>query len=71
MSINKRPLILVTNDDGITSLGIKTLVELMTQLGEVVVVAPNSPQSGMGHAITVGEPLRLYKTDIFENVGLI
>jgi len=68
MSINKRPLILVTNDDGITSLGIKTLVELMTQLGEVVVVAPNSPQSGMGHAITVGEPLRLYKTDIFENV---
>lgn len=68
MSIDKRPLILVTNDDGITSLGIKTLVELMTELGEVVVVAPNSPQSGMGHAITMGEPLRLYKTDIFENV---
>lgn len=68
MSIDKRPLILVTNDDGITSLGIKTLVEIMTQLGEVVVVAPNSPQSGMGHAITMGEPLRLYKTDIFEGV---
>lgn len=68
MSIDKRPLILVTNDDGITSLGIRTLVEIMTKLGEVVVVAPNSPQSGMGHAITMGEPLRLYKTDIFENV---
>ncbi len=68
MSISKRPLILVTNDDGITSLGIRTLVELMTQLGDVVVVAPNSPQSGMGHAITMGEPLRLYKTDIFVDV---
>lgn len=68
MSISKRPLILVTNDDGITSLGIRTLVELMVVLGDVVVVAPNSPQSGMGHAITMGEPLRLYKTDIFEGV---
>jgi 5'-nucleotidase len=68
MSIDKRPLILVTNDDGITSLGIRTLVEIMTQIGEVVVVAPNSPQSGMGHAITMGEPLRLYKTDIFDDV---
>jgi 5'-nucleotidase len=64
----KKPLILVTNDDGITSKGIRTLVELMLQLGEVLVVAPNSPQSGMGHAITMGEPLRLYPTDIFENV---
>ena len=65
---SKRPLILVTNDDGITSWGIRTLVELMQQLGEVVVVAPDSPQSGMGHAITIGEPLRLYPTDIFANV---
>lgn len=63
-----KPLILVTNDDGITSLGIKTLVEAMQTIGEVIVVAPNSPQSGMGHAITIGEPLRLYKTDIFDHV---
>ncbi len=68
MSNNKKPLILVTNDDGITALGIRTLVNLMTTIGEVVVVAPNSPQSGMGHAITIGEPLRLYETDIFEGV---
>ncbi len=45
-----KPLILVSNDDGITSRGIRKLVELMQQLGEVVVVAPDSPQSGMGHA---------------------
>jgi len=59
---------LVSNDDGITSLGIRTLVEVMQELGEVVVVAPDSPQSGMGHAITIGEPLRLHATPIFENV---
>lgn len=60
-----QPLILVSNDDGITSYGIKTLVEIMTQLGEVVVVAPDSPQSGQGHAITVDHLLRLKKTDVF------
>ncbi len=63
------PLILVTNDDGITSHGIRTLVELMQQLGDVIVVAPNSPQSGMGHAITISSPLRLYPSDIFANVS--
>ena len=41
------------------------LVDLMNELGEVVVVAPDSPQSGMGHAITVGNTLRLDKADIF------
>jgi len=64
----KKPLILVSNDDGITSRGIRLLVELMKELGEVVVVAPDSPQSAMGHAITVGNTLRLDQTDIFEGV---
>jgi 5'-nucleotidase len=64
----KRPLILVSNDDGITSNGIFTLVEVMKELGEVVVVAPDSPQSGMGHAITIGNTLRLEETDIFDDV---
>jgi 5'-nucleotidase len=63
-----KPLILVTNDDGITAKGILTLVNVMKQLGEVLVVAPNSPQSGMGHAITVGETLRLKESFIFEGV---
>lgn len=63
-----KPLILVTNDDGITSKGIRTLVNIMQELGDVIVVAPNSPQSGMGHAITIGEPLRLYETHIFEGI---
>lgn len=62
----KKPLILVSNDDGITSRGIRELVELMEQLGEVVVVAPDSPQSGMGHAVTIGNTLRLHETDVFK-----
>ncbi len=63
-----KPLILVTNDDGITAQGIRTLVELMKQLGSVVVVAPNSPQSGMGHAITIANPIRLYPSDLYGDV---
>ena len=63
-----KPLILVCNDDGITSKGILTLVNVMKQLGDVIVVAPDSPQSGMGHAITVGNTLRLEQNFIFENV---
>lgn len=63
-----KPLILVSNDDGITSKGIRILVSVMKKLGDVVVVAPDSPQSGMGHAITIGQTLRLYEEDIFEDV---
>jgi broad specificity polyphosphatase/5'/3'-nucleotidase SurE len=61
-----KPLILVSNDDGITSKGIRVLVSVMKKIGDVVVVAPDSPQSGMGHAITIGETLRLYEEDIVE-----
>ena len=53
------PVILITNDDGISAPGIRNLVEAVKGLGKVVVVAPDKPQSGMGHAITIGNPLRL------------
>ena len=53
----KKPLILVTNDDGITAPGLRTLIHVMNKIGEVVVVAPDSPQSGMGHAITISDTL--------------
>ena len=52
-----KPLILVTNDDGITAPGLRNLIEVMNEIGEVVVVAPDSPQSGMGHAITINSTL--------------
>lgn len=63
-----RPLILVSNDDGITAPGIRNLVEEMQQIGDVLVVAPDKPQSAMGHAITINQPLRLTKVDQFPGV---
>lgn len=68
--MSKKPLILISNDDGITSKGIRTLVEVMAEIGEVVVVAPDSPQSGMGHAITIGNTLRLDRSNQFEDLGV-
>lgn len=65
---DKKPIILVTNDDGIAAPGLRSLVEAVKPLGHVVVVAPDSPQSGMGHAITIGTPLRLYKVEVFEGI---
>ena len=64
----EKPLILVTNDDGIDSIGIRKLVSITKNIGKVVVVAPDTPQSGMGHAITVGDKLRLVESDIFEDI---
>ena len=64
--MQKKPLILVTNDDGITAPGLRALILVMNQLGEVVVVAPDSPQSGMGHAITINSTLQCSKIKIDE-----
>lgn len=64
----KKPLILISNDDGITASGIRHLTNIMKEFGDVVVVAPDSPQSGKGHAITIGEPLRINKVNIFEGI---
>src|SRR6185436_9044063 len=64
----EEPIILITNDDGITAPGIRSLVEAARPLGKVVVVAPNKPQSGMGHAITIGTPLRMNKVEMFDGI---
>ncbi len=66
--MSKKPLILVTNDDGITAKGIRALVEVASEFGEVVVVAPDSPQSGQGHAITLNSPLWLRKSKVFDGI---
>jgi 5'-nucleotidase len=57
------PRILVTNDDGIFSEGIKLLAEALGSLGEVWVVAPDREQSAMGHALTLSRPLRMTKVE--------
>lgn len=65
--MKKKPLILVTNDDGITAPGLRTLINIMNTIGDVVVVAPDSPQSGMGHAITLDSTL--YVERVYINEG--
>ena len=64
----EKPVILITNDDSISAPGIKALVEAVKDLGKVIVVAPDKPQSGMGHAITLGHHLRLQKAHIVDCV---
>lgn len=56
---------MVTNDDGVSAPGIRNLVEAVKDLGDILVVAPDKPQSGMGHAITIGHPLRMTKVTVF------
>ena len=60
----KKPLILIVNDDGINAPGIRKLVSIMNDFGEVVVVAPDGPQSGKGHAITIESTIRCDKVTI-------
>ena len=69
MQENERPLILVTNDDGYFAGGISALVEVVQEIGDVLIVAPSLPQSGMGHAITINEPLRLQPTSHFGDMN--
>jgi 5'-nucleotidase len=66
--MDDKPLILVTNDDSIDAKGIASLIKAMDGLGEIVVVAPDTVQSGMGHAITIHDPLRLKKSDLFDEI---
>ena len=65
---DEQPIILVTNDDGVQAPGLMALVEVAKELGKVVVVAPDKPQSGMGHAITVSYPLRLERVSLFGDI---
>ncbi|OFW16783.1 MAG: 5'/3'-nucleotidase SurE [Acidobacteria bacterium RIFCSPLOWO2_12_FULL_67_14] len=53
------PQILVTNDDGVASEGIRALAEALAPLGEVTIVAPVQEASAIGHALTLRRPLRL------------
>lgn len=64
---NKKPVILITNDDGFTAPGIMALVKTVEKYGELLIIAPDKPQSGMGHAITINNPLRIHETHYFGN----
>jgi 5'-nucleotidase len=66
--MSKKPLILVTNDDGVTAKGINCLVEVAKKFGDVIVVAPDKPQSAMGHAITINSILYVKEISVVGNV---
>jgi 5'-nucleotidase len=64
----EQKVILITNDDSIYAPGIKALAQAAMPFGRVVVVAPDKPQSGMGHAITISNPLRIQKVNFIDGV---
>jgi 5'-nucleotidase len=64
-----KPLILITNDDGFTAKGLSELIDAVSEFGELLVVAPDQPQSGMGHAITVNKPIRFEQTNYFKGIN--
>ena len=70
MKTNKRPLILVSNDDGVNAKGLKNLIEVVKPYGDIVVVAPEMSESGMSHAISFKNPIRLNKLKEYENVKI-
>lgn len=69
MTTENKPLILITNDDGDTAKGIQVLTELMLQLGDVIVMAPDGPRSAQSNALTVSHPIRFKKLE--EREGLM
>lgn len=58
-SADNKPLILVSNDDGVSAKGLRSLIGFLAPFGEVIAVAPDSPRSAQSSAITVNAPLRL------------
>ena len=66
--MEKLPLVLIVNDDGIYSKGIKMLVDTLRSSAEIIVVAPDKPQSGMSHAITINGIIRLNEIAIFPGI---
>jgi 5'-nucleotidase len=66
--MNHRPLILVTNDDGIDAKGFRELVKVAMEFGEVTAISALAPMSGMSHAITIKVPLRVRLVEEGEGV---
>ena len=67
--MGQKPLILVTNDDGITAPGIKHLIDSVKDFGDLLIIAPDKPQSGMGHDVTIDSTLHVTKTEVDGNLA--
>ena len=66
--MNQKPLILVTNDDGIYAPGIYALFHAMNEIGDARVVAPELERSAVGHALTISDPLRVWEVDRYGEI---
>ena len=66
----KKPLILISNDDGVNAKGLSYLIKVAQKFGNVFVVAPEKGESGMSHAITIKNPLRLNKIKESEELSI-
>ena len=64
---NQKPLILVTNDDGVHAPGLHHLINCVNEIGHVVAVAPDGPRSGQSSAITVDMPLRITRHTAYDH----
>ena len=64
----RRERILITNDDGINSKGLRALINVALEFGDVTVVAPEQAMSGMSHSITMYNPLFIRKIKIEDRV---
>lgn len=65
-----KPLIFITNDDGVNAKGLRSLIEAVRPMGRLLVVAPEQGQSGMSHAITMTQPLYLQKIEEAEDLEI-
>ena len=61
--MDKKPLILIANDDGYRAKGFHKLIELMRKIGEVIAISTEKPMSGQSHSITNHDPLRVYLSE--------
>ena len=67
---NKRPLLLISNDDGYDAKGIRVLVEMLSDMGDIIVCAPESARSGYSCAFSATEPLRLCLREKHESLEI-
>lgn len=67
----KKPLIFITNDDGVNAKGLRSLIGVARRFGRVVVIAPDSARSGMSHAITLNNPLYMNVIEDSEDVRIL
>jgi 5'-nucleotidase len=70
LEYRRKPIILITNDDGYRAKGLRALIEAVQPFGQLIVIAPSEGQSGMAHAITVKVPLRMEKIEEKEDFEL-